>query len=126
MGDRPRIGGIVPYVFCNQAGTIAEWCVQVLGFEERHRWLAEDVVRNVDLIAGDSEVWLDGDPSWRLPAGAPAPWVGFWVDDVDAMYDSIRVRVPDVPPPVDRDFGIRMVTVTDPEGHEWAFMRRTV
>ena len=56
-----KVRGVIPYVFCADAGAIADWCVEVLGFVERERWSEDDgVVRNVELIVGDSEVWLDG------------------------------------------------------------------
>lgn len=120
-----RIQGIVPYVYCADAGAVADWCVAVLGFAERDRWSADGIVHNVELTAGDSEVWLDGgNPDWRQRMGDLRAWVGFWVADVDAVYDEIRASGHDVEEPVDRDFGIRMLTVVDPEGHEWGFMRR--
>lgn len=116
----------VPYVFCADAGKVADWCVRVLGFEERSRWADGGVVHNVELVAGASEVWLDGPVDWQAHVEGLASWVGFWVDDVDAVYERLRAVEPavEVSEPVDREFGVRMVTVTDPEGHEWGFMRR--
>ncbi len=126
MSDRPRVRGIVPYVFCTDAGAVADWCVRVLGFEERGRWSDDGVVVNVELVADGNEVWLDGGVDWKQRWGDLGSWLGFWVDDVDAAYEYVRGQDPnvDMRPPADRDFGIRMLTVTDPEGHEWGFMRR--
>ncbi len=126
MGDRPQVKGIVPYVFCTDAGAVADWCVRVLGFEERGRWSEAGVVRNVELTVDGNEVWLDGGVDWKQRWGDLGSWVGSWVDDVDAVYEYVRGRDPnvDVKPPADSDFGIRMMTVIDPEGHEWGFMRR--
>lgn len=128
MGDTLQVKAAVPYVYCADAGCIADWCVRVLGFEERARWSDGDVVRNVELTAGGAEVWLDGPVvDWQSRFDGLSSWVGFWVDDVDAVYRAIREAAPDVKvtAPVERDFGIRMITVTDPEGHQWSFMRRT-
>lgn len=125
MSAAPQVRGIVPYVFCLDAGAVADWCVEVLGFVERDRWTREDgSIGNVELVVGDSEVWLDGGVDWQERLEGLAWWTGFWVDDVDAMYDYVRTRLSDVAPPVDREFGIRMLTVSDPEGHQWGFMPR--
>lgn len=121
----PTIHGVVPYVYCADAGEVADWCVRVLGLKEQGRWYSGDTVSNVELTAGSNEVWLDGgNPDWPQQMGDLRSWVGFWVEDVDAMYEYVRARTPSVKPPIDRDFGIRMLSVADPEGHEWSFMRR--
>lgn len=120
------VKGIVPYIFCADAGAIADWCVAVLGFQERSRWTNENnVITNVELIVGDSEVWLDGPvPDWPTRLNGLSSWTGFWVDDVDAVYRNILATDHPVEAPVDREFGIRQLTVRDPEGHEWGFIRR--
>lgn len=125
MHEMPEVRGIVPYVFCEDAGAVADWCVRVLSFDERGRWSEGGHVRNVELVAGQSEVWLDGGVNWKERFAELGSWVGFWVDDVDAVYEHLRARTTDVTPPVEREFGIRTVTATDPEGHQWGFMRRT-
>ena len=116
----------VPFVYCADAGLVADWLVDVLGFEERSRWAADDgTVTNVELLAGASEVWLDGPvPDWKDKLGGLPCWVGFLVDDVDATHAEIVARGGECPPPVDREFGVRTFSVTDPEGHEWGFLRR--
>ena len=68
-----------------------------------------------------AELWLDGSGT----EGRPKPvWIGIWVDDVDAMYAQVRAAGVEVDAPVDRDFGVHMLTVEDPEGYQWGFMRR--
>ena len=126
MSVPPPVRGIVSYIFCADAGGIADWCVRVLGFTERGRWPDEQgVVGNVELSVGDNEVWLDGPvPDWRDRTGGLPAWVGFFIDDVDAMYRHVVDMGQTVDPPVDREFGIRQLTVMDPEGHEWGFIRR--
>jgi uncharacterized glyoxalase superfamily protein PhnB len=120
------VRGVVPYVFCRDAGAVADWCVSVLGFAERGRWTDDDgVVTNVELTVGDDEIWLDGPvPDWQERLGGLACWVGFLVDDVDAVHSRLAAAGHDVPAPVTRGFGVRQLTVTDPEGHEWGFVTR--
>lgn len=101
--------------------------MQVLGFTERTRWSdGEGVVRDVELAVGANELWLDGPvPDWQERLSGLASWVGFIVDDVDAVSARITETAASVEPPVDREFGVREMTVTDPEGHIWGFIRRT-
>lgn len=126
MAEPTAIQGAIPYVFCADAGAVADWCVEVLGFDERERWPGDDgVVRNVELIAGNSEVWLDGPiPAWKDRTGGLGSWVGFLVDDVDAVYERVTAAGVDVNPPRTRDHGVREITVKDPEGHAWGFVER--
>jgi uncharacterized glyoxalase superfamily protein PhnB len=126
MVDQSVVRGIIPYVFCADPGAVADWCVEVLGFVERERWPDDDgVVRNVELIVGDSEVWLDGPvPDWHDKTGGLGSWVGFLVDDVDAIHQRLIDAGVDLDPPRTRDHHVREITVTDPEGHTWGFVQR--
>lgn len=119
------ITGLVPYVFCADAGATADWCVEVLGFTERGRWTNEEgVVTNVDLAVGPNEVWLDGpEPDWRDVKHGLCSWMGLVVADADAKHQELREAGRAVGDLVTR-FGVRQFTVTDPEGHDWGFMTR--
>jgi uncharacterized glyoxalase superfamily protein PhnB len=121
--EQPQVQGVIPYVFCVDAGATADWCVEVLGFRERGRWADDDgAVTNVELAVGSSEVWLDGPvPGWR--DGLPQ-WTGFLVDDVDAVRERIAASGHEVEAPRERSFGVRELTVRDPEGHGWGFVER--
>lgn len=123
--DSDRVLGAIPYVFCADAGLVADWCVDVLGFEEERRWHDDNgVPTNIELTAGASEVWLDGPvPDWRERSGL-ASWVGILVDDIASIESDIRARGHEPPPPVEREFGVRMLTIEDPEGHQWSFVQR--
>lgn len=120
------VRGAVPYVFCADAGAVADWCMDVLGFHERGRWTNDDgQVSNVELTLVEAEVWLDGPvPDWDERLSGLGSWIGLMVDDVDAVYEQVRSRVAELDPPVDRAFGTRHLTVRDPEGHEWGFVQR--
>jgi hypothetical protein len=50
--------------------------------------------------------------------------VGIWVDDVDAVHERVREAEIDYEPPVDREFGVRMLNVPDGMGQLWGFVRR--
>ena len=122
-----EVRGVIPYVFCADAGAVADWCVAVLGFAERSRWPDEEgVVRNVELVpGGGSEVWLDGPvPDWHERTGGLGSWVGVVVDDVDAVHARLVAAGHEVPEPSNRPFGVRELSVTDPEGHRWGFIQR--
>ncbi|WP_040491111.1 VOC family protein [Ilumatobacter nonamiensis] len=121
-----RARGIIPYVFCADAGAVADWCVSVLGFVERERWPDENgVVRNVELIVGDSEVWLDGPvPDWKDRTGGLGSWTGFLVDDVDSVYEQLVAAGVGLEASRTRDHSVREITVEDPEGHAWGFVQR--
>lgn len=126
MVKDPGVLGAIPYVFCADAGAVADWCVRVLGFAERERWPDDDgVVRNVELLAGDGEVWLDGPvPDWNARTGGLGSWVGFLVDDVDSVHRGLVDAGVELDPPRTREHGVREITVTDPEGHAWGFVQR--
>ncbi len=118
--------GSTPYVYYDDAAAMADWLTRVFGFEEsrRHRD-GEGRVRNVELRAGQAEVWLDGMADHRRSANRPPEWIGVWVDDVDAMYERVRAAGARAEPPEDKPYGVRMLNVTDPEGVTWGFMRRS-
>lgn len=124
LSSSPR--SAIPYVFCVDAGVVADWCVEVLGFVERQRWHDDaGVVRNVELVVGVSEVWLDGPvPDWRDKSGGLPSWVGVLVDDVEAVHDRLTAAGVVLDPPRTRDHGVREIAVTDPEGHVWGFVQR--
>jgi len=113
-------------IFCADPGAVADWCVQVLGFVERGRWTDEtEAVTNVELVVGDDEVWLDGPvPDWQERLGGLTAWVGLLVADVDAVHRDLTAAGHEVAPPVTRDFGIRQLIVTDPEGQQWGIITR--
>lgn len=122
-----EVRGLIPYVFCADAGAVADWCTTVFGWAERGRWSNDDgVVTNVELDpGGGGEVWLDGPvPDWEERTGGLGSWVGMVVDDVDAVHARLVDAGHEVPQPSIRPFGVRELSVTDPEGHRWGFIQR--
>lgn len=125
-GDEVNFTGITPYLhYANVVETI-NWLTRVFGFAEKGRWVdSSGTVRNAELIAGDNEIWLDGDPHWWQQKGRrPEEWIGVWVDNVDAMYQRVKAAGVSADPPENKFYAIRVFQVTDPEGYTWGFMQR--
>ena len=119
-----RYKGIVPYLFFDDADAALAWYARVFDFEEIGRWSNDDGrVQNAEMRVGDTELWLDGSGR-RKDIDERPTWVGIWVDDVDAMYRRVQEADIACEPPVDREFGVRMLTIDDGMGHLWGFMRR--
>ena len=119
--------GITPYLHYENAATMLDWLARVFGFEERSRYVdAEGVVREAEMFAGDSEIWMAGrDPGyWVEHGGGPDQLILVWVDDVDAQHARVVAAGVDADEPVDQPYGVRSFNVTDPQGYQWGFMRR--
>ena len=123
----PR-SGIVPYLFYEDAAAMMDWYARVFGFVELSRWLdPEGNVRNGEMSVGETELWLDGGGTayWEQHGRGPAPWIGVWVEDLDATSARIRSEGIELGEPVERNFGVRMSDqVVDPAGYQWSFMER--
>lgn len=123
----PR-SGIVPYLFYEDAGAMVEWYARVFGFVELSRFEdAHGKVTNAEMLVGETELWLDGDgPAyWEKNGRGPSPWIGVWVDDLDALCARVRSAGVEIADPVLREFGVRMSgEVVDPGGYHWSFMER--
>ncbi|MEA2227449.1 MAG: hypothetical protein QOF04_1079 [Solirubrobacteraceae bacterium] len=65
------------------------------------------------IMAGDERAG-----STATPPGVSVVYVV--VDDADAAYERAKASGADVTEPVDRDYGSREVTVTDPDGNRWS------
>lgn len=116
--------GIVPYLFYDNVEAAMEWYAKVFGFEEIGRWPnAEGKIQNAEMRVGSTELWLDGGGRRNDQDERPV-WIGIWVDDVDAVYQHITAQGVECEAPIDREFGVRMLTVSDGMGHLWGFTRR--
>lgn len=120
-----QFGGLTPYLYYDDAAAMAAWLARTFGFVELGRHVADDgSVQNVEMRVGPAELWLDGYPGRRARENGPPPWVGVWVDDVDAMYARVQAAGAAAPPPEDKPYGVRMLSVKDPEGVTWGFLKR--
>ena len=118
--------GIVPYLFFDDAEAAMEWYARVFGFEDIGRWTNDaGLLQNAEMRVGNTEIWMDGGGRQRFQDGEDRPqWIGVWVDDVDGMYELIKAAGVDAEPPVTREFGVQMLSVPDPFGYLWGFIRR--
>lgn len=82
-----------------------------------------------EVHAGDGVIWLHPEQeSYRLASprtvGATTASVAVLVDDVDAHHQrSVEAGVDVRQQPVDQDYGYRVYSAYDLEGHLWSFMR---
>lgn len=116
--------GIVPYLYYDDAEAAMAWYARVFGFEETGRWTDDaGKVQNAEMRVGNTELWLDGSGR-RKDSDQRPTWIGIWVADVDTVYQQVQAAGVECEPPVDRDFGVRMLTVADGMGYLWGFIRR--
>lgn len=117
--------GIVPYLFYDDAEVALAWYSRVFGFEEIGRWTNDaGQVHNAEMRVGNTELWLDGSGK-KVDNDDRPHWIGIWVDDVDVVYRKVQAEGVACDAPVDREFGVRMLTVPDGMGHLWGFMKRS-
>ena len=125
MADRRS--GLVPYLHYDDVPSMLECLSNALGFVEMQRWPdQEGVVRNAEMVIGDTEVWLDGSPGWwDARGGKPDTWIGVWVEHVDTMFGRAKAAGAEAKTvPEDKPYGVRTFSVEDPGGYTWGFMRR--
>ena len=122
----PAPEGLAVYLVYVDVGAIADWLVRVLGFVDEGRSTnAEGVVTNVELTAGSTTLLLERGQSDNFSYPRGTRWTGVWVDDPDEWYSRLKGMDVDVKPPEDEPWGVRLVSVRDPEGHVWALIRRS-
>jgi uncharacterized glyoxalase superfamily protein PhnB len=119
-------GAIVPYLFYDDPAQMLDWYTRVFGWVETGRWEADGRIHNASMRVGASDLWLDGGGRRYLEHdGEPfEQWIGVWADP-DEMHERVQAAGVDVEPPEDKPYGVRMLTVSDPAGYQWGFMRRT-
>ena len=117
--------GIVPYLFYDDAVAAMEWYARVFGFEEIGRWENDEGrVQNAEMRVGNTEIWLDGGGK-RADQDARPTWIGIWVEDIDAVFQCVQSAGVACDPPVQREFGVQMLTVPDEFGYLWGFIKRS-
>jgi uncharacterized glyoxalase superfamily protein PhnB len=56
--------GLVPYLHYDDVVPMLDWLARAFGFVEMKRWPDQQgVVRNAEMVVGDTEIWLDGSPA---------------------------------------------------------------
>lgn len=79
------------------------------------------------MIAGSNEIWMSGHGPgyWEKEGRRPSQLNIVWVDDVDAHHARVTAAGVNAEAPKDQTYEVRTYTVTDPEGYQWMFTRRT-
>ena len=76
------------------------------------------------LRAGALKITLAQQPETMLRRGRGAHFF-IGVEDVDALYDDVCLKSPDVQPPVDEGWGGRFITLQDPDRYRFFFVTWT-
>ena len=115
-----KFRGVTPNLMNEDAEEAIVWLERVLGFEERARYVDRDgVVKQAEVFAGDTEIWLSG--HGKGPLGQPRAWSGAvpsdLVNDVDAQYERVTAAGGRASSPIDQTWGVRNFYVKDPGGY---------
>ncbi|WP_157016169.1 VOC family protein [Mesorhizobium xinjiangense] len=123
--EPPRI---FPALRFNDAATMIDWLVDVLGFTVHAKYMDGDKVAHAELAFGSSMIMLgDAKPdAFGALVGAPGDTGGkslyVVVDDADALYERVKAAGARIlQAPTDRDYGSREFICADPEGNVWSF-----
>lgn len=112
---------VFPCLTFRNAKASIEWLERVLGAEAVAVYEDDEGrVVHAELRIGQSTI-MGGDDhpgGQATPAGMSAIYVV--VDDADAAYERAKAAGAEVTEPVDRDYGSREFTVTDPDGNRWS------
>ena len=112
--------GVSPYLFYADAGAALDWLARVFGFVEEVRYVDDGgAVRESEMRIGATTIQLCGhEPEAGRGEGL---LLIVHVDDVDAQHARIVAAGVDAPAPVQKPYGARTFTVTDPWGYHWDF-----
>ena len=117
---------ITPYLLYEDVDAALDWLGRAFGFEEQLRFTSEaGYVNHAEMRLGDAAIYM-GDPGdhFKNPKRLGQETVGIYVlvDDVDAHYARAKAAGAEINEElVEKDYGDRRYTATDPEGHVWYF-----
>ncbi|MCZ6574638.1 MAG: VOC family protein [Planctomycetota bacterium] len=123
---------IVPALRYRDAGAAVAWLGSVFGFETRLLVPGQDgAIEHARLTRGDTMIMLASlgrkgaiEALFQVPAEAGGITQSLYVhtEDPDALYQSAKSAGADILEDIhDFEFGGRMFTCRDPEGHVWTF-----
>ncbi|QSB04779.1 VOC family protein [Natronoglycomyces albus] len=111
---------VTPFINYGDIQAATSWLTEKLGFGDVRFYREEDgSIGYADIYAGATRM--------LLTAAEPEPGNGqgslfiVHVDDVDALYESVKANGVEADPPRDTDYGPRTFGVTDPWGYSWYF-----
>ena len=95
-----------------------EWYAKTLGFEVQNHWPPDDP-DYADFVSQEGAMFavMETEP---VPTGAR---FNFYVEDVDALWESLKDRVDVVEPLFDTAYGTRKFTIRDLDGNELGFVK---
>lgn len=112
---------VFPCVTFKDAKASLNWLERALGAERVVGYEDDDQrVVHAEIRIGESAI-MAGDEragSKATPPGVSVIYVV--VEDADAAYERAKAAGADVTEPIDRDYGSRDITVTDPDGNRWS------
>ena len=112
---------VFPCITFRDAHASIDWLQRALGAEQVAVYEDDEGrVSHAEIRIGES-LFMCGDEragSQATPPGVSVVYVV--VPDADAAYERARAAGAHVTEPVDRDYGSRDVTVTDPDGNRWS------
>jgi len=112
---------VFPCVTFKDAKASFAWLERALGAERVVGYEDDDQrVVHAEIRIGESAI-MAGDEragSKATPPGVSVIYVV--VEDADAAYERAKAAGADVTEPIDRDYGSRDITVTDPDGNRWS------
>jgi uncharacterized glyoxalase superfamily protein PhnB len=122
-----KLQGATPYLYYEDAGAAVDWMVSVLGFARGPHYVNDKgIVAEAEAWAGDQPLWLSGHGPgyWQAKGHGAEGLIIVWVDDVDAHFAAAVAAGAEAEAPVDKPYGVRAYSLTDPEGYRWSIMQR--
>jgi PhnB protein len=115
---------IAPWIEVSDGARAVEWYKAALGAEERDHRLVDDAgqVQVAQLAIGDSEFWIQHEPSARGRSGPIRMIVT--VDDPDTAFARAMAAGATEINPVYEGHGWRICRIADPFGHHWELGKR--
>ncbi len=118
---------VTPYLIVDDADSAIDFCISVLGAEERMRMPAPgDKVGHAELAIGESLIMLAdefpdmGARSPRSVGGSPVT-IHVYVEDADATVAlAVKAGATTTRPVEDKFYGDRGGEFLDPYGHRWS------
>ena len=121
--DGPRVRKLIPLVWVKDIGTTVAFYRDWLGFEVAQTWEPEGKLTWCQLERGGAALMFQQPHHTDVPVEDRTRGVTlyFICDDADAMYAGLTARGLDVEEPNTVFYGMRQVTVSDPDGYEVCF-----
>ena len=112
---------VVPSLFAPDLEATVSHYEEVLGFKETGNWTENGKRIWAEVSFGESVLWFFANPLDNHPAPRMSGMIYVFVEDVDAVAESLRGKVEFRWGPEDLPYGLREVGVDDPNGYLLVF-----